>query len=150
MSVKKGRRPQKQHKFRERTTSCRFLLIYPKHCWPRRGQRFCFLRRAPLTVSIYAYRGALLVPAAFQTASERVKTEFFDTLGPCLPKRRQGLCLCSQGKAENRRRFLGTPPIFPNGNRFYFARNFSRSWLIFSWGSRIVSTETSWFRAAMK
>ena len=50
--VKKGCRPQKQHKFWGRTTRCRFLLlIYPKYCWPRRGQRFCFLRRAPLTVS---------------------------------------------------------------------------------------------------
>ena len=77
-TVKKGCRPQKQHKFWGRTTRCRFLLlIYPKYCWPRRGQRFCFLRRAPLTVSIYAYRGALLAPAAFQTASKRVKNIVF-------------------------------------------------------------------------
>ena len=55
-------------------------------------QRFCFLRRAPLTVSIYAYRGALLVPAAFLTASERVKNYVFDTLGGCLKGRRGKEC----------------------------------------------------------
>ena len=37
-TVKKVRRPQKQHKFGERSTSCRFLLlIHPKYCWPLRG-----------------------------------------------------------------------------------------------------------------
>ena len=48
--VKKGCRPQKQHKFWRRTTRCRFLLlIYPKYCWPLRGAffAFCVVRLLP-------------------------------------------------------------------------------------------------------
>ena len=59
-----------------------FFLFIKKNTVGPCVERFCPLRRAPLTVSIYAYRGALLVPAAFQTASERVKTEFLTSSKP--------------------------------------------------------------------
>lgn len=77
-TVKKGRRPQKQHKFGGKNYKVPLSSPYlSKILLALTCQRFCFLRRAPLTVSIYAYRGALLAPAAFQTASERVKNIVF-------------------------------------------------------------------------
>ena len=77
-TVKKVRRPQKQYNAKKETVNFRFFLFeLLKMRLALACQRFCFLRRAPLTISIYAYRGALLAPAAFQTASERVKNYVF-------------------------------------------------------------------------
>ena len=76
--VKKVRRPQKQYNAKKETVNFRFFLFeLLKMRLALAWSAFCFLRRAPLTVSIYAYRGALLAPAAFQTASERVKNYAF-------------------------------------------------------------------------
>ena len=76
--VKKVRRPQKQYNAKKETVNFRFFLFeLLKMRLALAWSVFCFLRRAPLTVSIYAYRGALLAPAAFQTASERVKNIVF-------------------------------------------------------------------------
>ena len=77
-TVKKVRRPQKQYNAKKETVNFRFFLFeLLKMRLALAWSVFCFLRRAPLTVSIYAYRGALLAPAAFQTASERVKNIVF-------------------------------------------------------------------------
>ena len=77
-TVEKGRRPQKQHKFGGKNDKVPLSSPYlSKILLALTWSVFCFLRRAPLTVSTYAYRGALLAPAAFQTASERVKNRAF-------------------------------------------------------------------------
>ena len=94
-TVKKGRRPQKQHKFGERITRCRFLLlIYPKYCWPLRANAFAFfvVRLLPYRYTPTEAHSLPLQP--FRQPPSVSKNYVFDTLGGGVSTHRL-LLLCS-------------------------------------------------------
>ena len=116
-SVQKVRRPQKLHKFGERTTRCRFfLLIHSKYCWPLRG---AFLlsascasyridirlqRRTPCPCSLFSDSLRACQKHSFLTRSEprrKLRGSFlflknlwsFRTIAPLRPSKKYG-CSC--------------------------------------------------------